>query len=86
MVDNAIAAGAAGTAPENNIAGGNTVLGGTVGSSSTSTSAGVGPSSGANLLVPGGTVVSMSAPRSPLMDENASGDMTMAGISGNSAP
>ncbi|KAK3834439.1 MAG: hypothetical protein JOS17DRAFT_782750 [Linnemannia elongata] len=28
----------------------------------------------------------VSVPRSPLMDENASGDMTMAGISGNSAP
>ncbi|KAG0294683.1 hypothetical protein BGZ96_000708 [Linnemannia gamsii] len=86
VVDNAIAAGAAGTAPENNITGGNTVLGGTAGSSSTSSSAGVGPSSGANLLVPGGTVVNMSVSRSPLMDENASGDMTMAGISGNSAP
>jgi hypothetical protein len=86
VVDNGIAAGAAGTAPENNITGGNTVVGGALGSSSTSSSAGVGPSSGANLLVPGGTVVNMSVPRSPLMDENASGDMTMAGISGNSAP
>lgn len=27
-----------------------------------------------------------SVPRSPLMDQNASGDMTIAGISGNSAP
>ncbi|KAF8945090.1 hypothetical protein BGZ47_003275 [Haplosporangium gracile] len=86
VVDNAIAAGAAGTAPENNITGGNTVMGGAVGSSSTSSSAGVGTSSGTNSLVPSGAVVSVSVPRSPLMDENASGDMTMAGISGNSAP
>lgn len=86
VVDNAIAAGAAGTVPENNITGGNTVMVGAVGSSSTSSSAGVGPSSGANSLVSGGAVVSVSMPRSPLMDENASGDMTMAGISGNSAP
>ncbi|KAF9126843.1 hypothetical protein BGX30_015069 [Mortierella sp. GBA39] len=85
VVDNVIATGAAGTVPENNIAGGNTVMVGAVGSSSTS-SAGVGTSSGANSLVPGGAVVSVSMPRSPLMDENASGDMTMAGISGNSAP
>ncbi|KAF9404412.1 hypothetical protein BGZ94_004194 [Podila epigama] len=33
----------------------------------------------------GGSSLS-SVPRSPLMDQNASGDMTMAGISGNSAP
>jgi hypothetical protein len=85
VVDN-VASGAAGTAPENNIAGGTNAIGGAEGSSSSSTSAGVGTSSGSNALAVGGAAVSMSVPRSPLMDENASGDMTMAGISGNSAP
>ncbi|KAF9124949.1 hypothetical protein BGW39_007780 [Mortierella sp. 14UC] len=86
VVDNAIVSGAAGTAPENNITGGTNVIGGAAGSSSSSSSTGVGTSSGSDALAVGGAVVSMSVPRSPLMDENASGDMTMAGISGNSAP
>ncbi|KAF9901906.1 hypothetical protein EC991_005554 [Linnemannia zychae] len=85
VVDNAIASGAAGTAPENNITGGINIIGGAAGSSSSS-SANVGVSSGSNALAVGGTVVSVPVSRSPLMDENASGDMTMVGISGNSAP
>ncbi|KAG0196857.1 hypothetical protein BGX33_001213, partial [Mortierella sp. NVP41] len=85
VVDNATASGAAGTAPENNISGGSNAIGVAAGSSSSS-SAGAGSSSGSNSLAVGGTLVSVSVPRSPLMDENASGDMTMAGISGNSVP
>ncbi|KAG0281149.1 hypothetical protein BGZ95_006448 [Linnemannia exigua] len=87
VVDNAIASGTTGTVPENNITGGTSVVGGNTGSSSSSSSAaGVGTSSGSNALTAGGPVVNVSVPRSPLMDENASGDMTMVGISGNSAP
>lgn len=72
MVENATAAGASAAVPENNISGSNNSLGG---SSSAAGSSGT-----------GGTSISVSLPRSPLMDENASGDMTMAGISSNLAP
>ncbi|KAG0211153.1 hypothetical protein BGX28_008463 [Mortierella sp. GBA30] len=102
VVENATAAGAAGTVPENNLSGSSNSLAGS--SSSPSSGLGVGPSSssGPSLTTAAGASAStarvglgattpinlanVAAPRSPLMDENASGDMTMAGISGNSAP
>ncbi|KAF9919980.1 hypothetical protein FBU30_010294 [Linnemannia zychae] len=82
-VDNAI--GVAGATAENNAARDTNAIGGAPGSSSSSSAAALG-SSGSNLLTAGGAAVNVTVPRSPLMDENASGDMSMAGISGNSAP
>ncbi|KAF9102734.1 hypothetical protein BGX27_010867 [Mortierella sp. AM989] len=90
VVENATAAGATAAAPENNISGSSSAHTGptsaTGGSSTTTTS-----STAGSLAVPGSNVtpinlVNVGAPRSPFMDENASGDMSMAGISGNSAP
>ncbi|KAF9361196.1 hypothetical protein BGX34_007283 [Mortierella sp. NVP85] len=75
VVENATAAGAAAAAPENNISGSNNILAGV----SSSAAGSSGTSSSINLT-------SVSLPRSPLMDENASGDMDMAGISSNLGP
>ncbi|KAI8359725.1 zinc-ribbon-domain-containing protein [Mortierella sp. GBAus27b] len=72
VAENATASGAAAAAPENNISGSNNSLAGS--------SSAAGSSSG------GGTVTSVPLPRSPLMDENASGDMDIAGISSNLGP
>ncbi|KAF9991110.1 hypothetical protein BGZ75_004594 [Mortierella antarctica] len=109
VVENATAAGAAGTAPENNISGSSNSLSGGSSSSPSSAMGGAGSSSsaigsgtsssatsgltGAGSIragTGGGTTLvslaSVAAPRSPLMDHNASDDMSMAGISDNSAP
>ncbi|KAG0355914.1 hypothetical protein BGZ54_000925 [Gamsiella multidivaricata] len=86
VVENATAAGAAGTVPENNISGGSSAV---AGSSSSITA---GPSSSGNNTTSTMTTTAIhlpTAPRSPLLDGNASGDMTfggMSGSSGNSAP
>ncbi|KAF9170661.1 hypothetical protein BGX21_008506 [Mortierella sp. AD011] len=87
VVENATASGATVAAPENNNSGSSSAHPGPVaGSSSTAATSATG-----SLAVPGTNVtpvnlVNVGIPRSPLMDENASGDMSMAGISGNSAP
>jgi len=74
VVENATAGGPSGTAPENNLSGSNHNLGGAPSASSGLPSTVIGGSS------------TIARPQSPVMDENASGDMSMAGISGNSAP
>ncbi|KAF9202115.1 hypothetical protein BGZ49_007679 [Haplosporangium sp. Z 27] len=90
VVENATAAGATVAPPENNNSGSSSAHPGptlTAGSSSATANNG----NTASLPVPGSNITpvnlaSVGIPRSPLMDENASGDMSMAGISGNSAP
>ncbi|KAF8924285.1 hypothetical protein EDD21DRAFT_385938 [Dissophora ornata] len=90
VVENATAAGAAAAVPENNISGSSSGLAGSSsaagGSGGASSSSAAGSSS---LGGPGTTSVNIAnvgLPRSPLMDENASGDMSMGSISNNSAP
>ncbi|KAG0349442.1 hypothetical protein BGZ54_004358, partial [Gamsiella multidivaricata] len=86
VVENATAAGAAAAVPENNISGSSNGL---AGSSVAGPSAVTGGPGSSSIAGPGTTAVNLgdvALPRSPLMDENASGDMSMAGISSNSAP
>ncbi|KAF9184327.1 hypothetical protein BGZ51_003397 [Haplosporangium sp. Z 767] len=92
VVENATASGAMGTVPENNISGScNSTNGGGSGSGS-----GVGAgasSSSSSSATPAATslsgtttsILNVGVPRSPLMDENASSDMAIVGISDNSA-
>ncbi|KAG0310294.1 hypothetical protein BGZ99_000467 [Dissophora globulifera] len=89
VVENATAAGATAAAPENNISGSSNGLAGPALSSAAAGAAGSSSSSSGAAGTVGTMPVNLatvSVPRSPLMDENASGDMTMAGISSNLAP
>ncbi|KAF9190554.1 hypothetical protein BGZ51_008492 [Haplosporangium sp. Z 767] len=74
VVENATAAGAAGTAPENNISGSSNAIAGASSSSSTV----AGPSMTTT------TVHLPAVPRSPLLDGNGSGDIAFGGNSGPS--
>ncbi|KAI1307356.1 hypothetical protein EDD11_004503 [Mortierella claussenii] len=83
VVENATASGAAAAVPENNISGSSN---GHAGPSSSAAAVGVGQLSGSGAGTTLLNRTTVAVPRSPLIDENASGDMTMAGISGNTAP
>ncbi|GJJ74398.1 RING finger and CHY zinc finger domain-containing protein 1 [Entomortierella parvispora] len=91
-VENAASGGPSGTAPEDNASGSNHSFGG---HSSAATDLPMGATGVPGVSGGSSNVISGTAPvnlanversRSPIMDGNASGDMSMAGISGNSAP
>ncbi|KAF9584753.1 hypothetical protein BGW38_005315 [Lunasporangiospora selenospora] len=77
VVENAASSSTTDTLQENNSSGGNASME----SSSSSDPGATGQGTGESV-----NLVNVDSFRSPLMDENASGDMTMTGISGNSAP
>lgn len=91
-VENAASGGPSGTAPENNASGSNHSFGrhsAAPTEQSITATGGSGASGGQPTVISGTTPVNLAdveRSRSPNMDRNASGDMSMAGISGNSAP